>query len=67
MAKRPQKTDPRSQLMLCMGSGKLIWVSRRLAKAEARRDSVRYGYPMFVYRCRECDLWHLTRSAPRPT
>lgn len=52
-------------LSRCYGThGKIAYKRERVATMIAAR-ALTYGKLVYVYRCKRCGLFHLTRSAPR--
>ena len=54
--------SPANRAQFC-GSNKLAWEKKKQAIHRAANLAAAEGYPMFVYKCKSCRMWHMTRHA----
>jgi len=55
----------RKPMPRCPLSGKRPYPDEVLAAAHAAGIGTKHKIKLYVYRCPHCNMWHLTKSAPR--
>lgn len=46
----------------CTASGKTKYTGRKQALTAAAIETKTNGFKLYVYKCRECRSWHMTKS-----